>query len=55
MLLPVAGFGVIVVFAPNKSPIKEAKSCCGFSPWVGTGAGAAVVAGMAESPGGGTS
>lgn len=27
---PVTGFGVIVVFAPNKSPIKKANSCCGF-------------------------
>ena len=27
---PVSGFGVMVVFAANKSPIKNAKSCCGF-------------------------
>ena len=55
VLLPVSGFGVMVVFAPNKSPINPAKSCCGFWLAAGAGTGTAVVAGMAESPGGGTS
>lgn len=42
---------MILVFAPNKSPIKKAKSCCGFSLWAGAAATGEMGAGMGEKEG----
>jgi hypothetical protein len=47
----VSGFRVMVVFAPNESPIKNAKSCCGFSLWAGATAAGGMGAGMGEKEG----
>ena len=49
--IPVSALRVMVVFAPNKSPINKAKSCCGFCAWAGATAAVGMGAGMGEKEG----